>query len=133
MSVLRSIQQVSIPAGPVALEGALALPDRPRGIVVFSHGSGSGRLSPRNQFVAGELHELALGTLLLDLLTWTEDRLYEARFDIDLLAQRLGVTQCALCAVMRPRMAFRSVFSGRAPVLLPHCESLPLRQRISVQ
>ena len=90
MSVLHSIQQVSIPAGPVALEGALALPDRPRGIVVFSHGSGSGRLSPRNQFVAGELHELSLGTLLLDLLTWTEDRFYEARFDIDLLAQRLG-------------------------------------------
>ncbi len=90
MSALHSIQQVSIPAGPVALEGALALPDRPRGIVVFSHGSGSGRLSPRNQFVAGELHELALGTLLLDLLTWTEDRVYEARFDIDLLTQRLG-------------------------------------------
>ncbi len=90
MSVLQSVQQVSVPAGSVALEGALALPDRPLGIVVFSHGSGSGRLSPRNQFVAGELHKLALGTLLLDLLTLTEDRDYETRFDIDLLTQRLG-------------------------------------------
>ncbi len=90
MSVLQSVQKVSVPAGPVELEGALALTDRPRGIVVFSHGSGSGRLSPRHMFVAGELHKLALGTLLLDLLTWTEDRVYEARFDIDLLTQRLA-------------------------------------------
>jgi pimeloyl-ACP methyl ester carboxylesterase len=83
-------QLVSIPAGSVVLEGALALPAGPRGMVVFSHGSGSGRFSPRNQFVAAELHKLALGTLLLDLLTETEDRDYQRRFDIDLLTQRLG-------------------------------------------
>jgi putative phosphoribosyl transferase len=58
--------------------------------VVFSHGSGSGRFSPRNRFVAAQLQELALGTLLLDLLTETEDRDYDNRFDIDLLTQRLG-------------------------------------------
>jgi putative phosphoribosyl transferase len=72
------------------LEGALALPPRPRGVVVFSHGSGSGRFSPRNRFVAAQLHKLAVGTLLLDLLTEAEDREYERRFDIDLLTQRLG-------------------------------------------
>ncbi len=87
---MQSEQQVSVPAGSVVLEGALALPPGSRGMVVFSHGSGSGRLSPRNQFVAAELHKLALGTLLLDLLTEAEDRDYERRFDIDLLTQRLG-------------------------------------------
>jgi putative phosphoribosyl transferase len=83
-------QIVSIPAGAVSLEGALHAPAGPAGIVIFSHGSGSGRLSPRNQFVAAELRKLGLGTLLLDLLTEEEDRDYELRFDISLLTQRLG-------------------------------------------
>jgi len=60
------------------------------GIVIFSHGSGSGRLSPRNQYVASQLRETGLGTLLLDLLTEDEDRDYQLRFDIDLLTQRLA-------------------------------------------
>jgi pimeloyl-ACP methyl ester carboxylesterase len=90
MSGIEPEQLVSVPAGPVFLEGALTLPARPRGMVVFSHGSGSGRLSPRNRFVAAELRKLELGTLLLDLLTEAEDRDYERRFDIDLLTQRLG-------------------------------------------
>jgi len=81
---------VTISAGEVVLEGALELPAQPAGVVVFSHGSGSGRFSPRNRFVAAELHKLALGTLLLDLLTEAEDRDYQRRFDIDLLTQRLG-------------------------------------------
>jgi dienelactone hydrolase len=90
MSATQPEQLVSVPAGSVILEGTLALPAGSRGMVVFSHGSGSGRFSPRNRFVAAELHELALGTLLLDLLTESEDRDYERRFDIDLLTQRLG-------------------------------------------
>lgn len=90
MSEAQKEHEVTIPAGPVLLEGALQLPSQPRGVVVFSHGSGSGRFSPRNQFVATQLQELALGTLLLDLLTEAEDRDYENRFDIDLLTQRLG-------------------------------------------
>ena len=90
MSAAQPEQLVSVPAGSVVLEGALALPPRPRGVVVFSHGSGSGRFSPRNRFVAAQLHKLAVGTLLLDLLTEAEDREYERRFDIDLLTQRLG-------------------------------------------
>lgn len=81
---------VSIPAGSVTLEGALELPAAPSGVVVFSHGSGSGRHSPRNQFVAKALRDAHLGTLLLDLLTPEEDQDYETRFDIDLLTDRLG-------------------------------------------
>jgi pimeloyl-ACP methyl ester carboxylesterase len=81
---------VSIPAAAVELEGVLELPSKPIGVVAFSHGSGSGRNSPRNRFVAGELRAAGLGTLLLDLLTEDEDRDYEMRFDIDLLTERLG-------------------------------------------
>lgn len=81
---------VSIPAGGVTLEGVLHLPPQPAGVVVFSHGSGSGRLSPRNRYVAASLGQLALGTLLLDLLTPEEDLDRENRFDIRLLTQRLG-------------------------------------------
>lgn len=81
---------VSIPAGGATLEGLLELPARPSGVVLFSHGSGSGRLSPRNAYVAGELGQAGLATLLLDLLTEDEDRKYENRFDIALLAERLG-------------------------------------------
>ena len=81
---------ISIPSGQVKLEGVLELPPAPVGIVVFSHGSGSGRHSPRNRYVAQELRTAGLGTLLLDLLTADEDRDYETRFDIDLLTWRLG-------------------------------------------
>lgn len=81
---------VSIPSWKVRLEGVLELPAAPRGVVAFSHGSGSGRKSPRNRFVAAELRRAGVGTLLLDLLTVEEDRDYEVRFDIDLLTERLG-------------------------------------------
>ena len=81
---------VSIPAGGVRLQGALEVPSGARGVVAFAHGSGSGRLSPRNRFVAGELHKACLGTLLLDLLTVVEDRDVEMRFDIALLTARLA-------------------------------------------
>ena len=80
---------VSIPAGTVELEGVLELAPDPIGFVIFSHGSGSGRNSPRNRFVAAELRGAGLGTLLLDLLMAEEDRDYEKRFDIDLLTVRL--------------------------------------------
>jgi putative phosphoribosyl transferase len=80
---------VSIPSGHVRLEGVLELPPAPVGVVVFSHGSGSGRHSPRNRYVAQELRSAGLATLLLDLLTAREDTDYEVRFDIDLLTERL--------------------------------------------
>jgi putative phosphoribosyl transferase len=85
-----SASLVRVPAGSASLEGALESPAAPTGVVVFSHGSGSGRLSPRNQFVAEELRRHGVATLLIDLLTVAEDRSHETRFDIALLTQRLG-------------------------------------------
>jgi predicted alpha/beta-hydrolase family hydrolase len=71
------------------LTGDLTLPDPAYGMVIFAHGSGSSRLSPRNQYVARCLNEQGLATLLFDLLTPEEDRLYSNRFNIELLAKRL--------------------------------------------
>src|SRR5436189_3571578 len=79
--------------GRVALEGNLSLPDAAQGVVLFAHGSGSGRHSPRNRFVAQELQAAGLATLLLDLLTREEEEIdnvtRQLRFDIDLLAERV--------------------------------------------
>ena len=86
--------QVAIPIEGVQLDGMLVIPDAARGIVLFVHGSGSSRLSPRNNFVAGELNNAGYATLLMDLLTQQEDARYENRFDIDLLTWRVErVTQ----------------------------------------
>ncbi|AYA37342.1 alpha/beta hydrolase [Hymenobacter oligotrophus] len=71
------------------LLGDLTVPARASGIVVFSHGSGSSRLSSRNRFVAQRLQKAGFATLLFDLLTPEEDQHFEARFDIDLLTRRL--------------------------------------------
>ena len=81
---------VHIPAGAVTLEGELFLPPGTQGVVVFAHGSGSSRHSPRNVFVAQALQSAGLGTLLFDLLTRAEDTDYETRFDIALLTRRLS-------------------------------------------
>lgn len=84
-------QLVHIPVDGVQIEGMLELPANPQGMVLFAHGSGSSRHSPRNNFVAKELHAQHLGTLLLDLLTLGEDLDYQTRFDIPLLTHRLLV------------------------------------------
>lgn len=87
---------VSIQIDGVILKGNLALPQNPIGLVIFSHGSGSSRLSPRNNYVAEILQKNHLATLLFDLLTVDEDKIYENRFNIDLLTLRLiDVTQWA--------------------------------------
>src|SRR5215217_8045443 len=84
---------VRVPAGRVALDGDLAVPAGARGVVLFAHGSGSGRHSPRNRFVAEELRAGGLATLLMDLLTSSEEavdlRTGELRFDIPRLGERL--------------------------------------------
>lgn len=80
---------VRIPIGHLVLEGLLGIPKNAKGIVIFAHGSGSSRLSPRNNFVAKTLRAHHIGTLLFDLLSEKEDEIYENRFDIDLLAERL--------------------------------------------
>jgi pimeloyl-ACP methyl ester carboxylesterase len=89
---------VQLQAGPLALEGNLAIPEGARGIVVFAHGGGSSRFSPRNRYVAGELRKAGLATLLFDLLTEKEEAIDEVtrelRFDIRLLAERMvGATE----------------------------------------
>jgi putative phosphoribosyl transferase len=84
-------EEVRIDAGTVSLGGRLTLPGDARALVVFAHGSGSSRHSPRNQYVAGELNRAGLGSLLFDLLTEDEERDRGNVFDIELLAERLGV------------------------------------------
>ncbi len=74
---------------PPGLPGSLGLPAAAKGVVLFAHGSGSGRLSPRNNFVAGELRKVGIGTLLFDLLTEIEGEDRANVFDIELLAGRL--------------------------------------------
>ncbi|OGS91138.1 MAG: hydrolase [Gallionellales bacterium GWA2_60_18] len=71
------------------LDGELILPPSAKGVVLFAHGSGSSRFSPRNTYVAEVLQRRGIGTLLFDLLTREEDRDYETRFDIALLTRRL--------------------------------------------
>lgn len=83
----------TVSAGGVKLPADVCLPDRARGLVLFAHGSGSGRHSPRNRHVAQVLHSAGLGTVLIDLLTEAEEssdnRAAELRFDIPLLGRRV--------------------------------------------
>ena len=83
-----------IPAGGVVLEADITIPQPARGMVLFAHGSGSSRFSPRNRYVAQQLQQAELATVLADLLTPAEEqtdaRTGEIRFDIGLLAARLG-------------------------------------------
>lgn len=139
----RSIQ---IQAGPITLEGNLHVPENSTGLVLFVHGSGSSRNSPRNQYVAGKLNEAGLATLLFDLLTPEEEELdlhtRRLRFDIDLLAQRTiaaadwlsqqnrtrhlklgffgastGAAAALIAAAQRPRLASAVVSRGGRPDL----------------
>lgn len=93
---MEALTDVAVPVDSGLLAATLALPPHARGMVVFAHGSGSSRRSPRNQAVARHLHQAGYGTVLLDLLTEREERLDQAtaelRFDIGLLADRLVAT-----------------------------------------
>ena len=86
-------RDVTVPVGDAELPGVLVLPAAPRGVVLFAHGSGSGRFSPRNRQVADAFHRVGFGTLLMDLLTEAEEvvdaRTRHLRFDVGLLAGRL--------------------------------------------
>jgi dienelactone hydrolase len=88
-----SERTVRVPVGTVVLEGSLVSPANTIGVVLFAHGSGSGRHSPRNRFVASVLQAGGIGTLLIDLLTEEEEQVDQTtrhlRFDIPLLAERL--------------------------------------------
>lgn len=92
-TVIRDSAPVAVPVGDIVLMGDLCVPRSARGVVVFAHGSGSSRFSPRNRYVADVLREHEIGTLLIDLLTpeegLTDEQTRELRFNISLLAQRL--------------------------------------------
>jgi putative phosphoribosyl transferase len=91
----RETQALVIPLGRIRLNGDLTVPAQARGLVIFAHGSGSSRLSPRNRQVAGILHQQGIGTLLFDLLTPDEEQedyfTGHLRFNIELLSQRLAM------------------------------------------
>ncbi len=93
MSYPHELTPVRISSGNAVLDGDLDLPEHPRGLVIFAHGSASSRHSPRNQFVAGQLQARRFGTLLADLLTASEDaadrRSARLRFDVALLSRRV--------------------------------------------
>lgn len=91
--VKQSNFEVRITGDDVTLDGLLGLPEHPKGVIAFAHGSGSGRFSPRNQFVARHLESGGFATLLLDLLTPDEAEDRRKVFDIDLLAARLLLAQ----------------------------------------
>lgn len=89
MSKINKQKLVHIAADSVILEASLAIPKGAQGVVIFAHGSGSSRHSKRNNFVAQILRNAGFATLLFDLLTEEEDVIYENRFDIELLTNRL--------------------------------------------
>lgn len=96
-SIVQSYKEIEIDIGEISLKGNLRLADNSKGIILFSHGSGSSRLSIRNNYVAGLLVEQGFSSLLFDLLTAKEDTIYENRFDIELLTERLvKVTKWAM-------------------------------------
>jgi hypothetical protein len=104
-------QSIQISISSVSLSGDLDIPDGTQGVVLFAHGSGSGRHSPRNRYVAKVLQEAGVGTLLFDLLTEDEELIDEQtlhiRFDIGLLADRLVGATFLVLDILEP-----------APVLL---------------
>lgn len=81
--------EIEVSVSGIRLRGVLEAPKGATGLILFSHGSGSSRLSPRNNYVARVLNEAGLATLLFDLLTEEEDAVYENRFNIDVLTERL--------------------------------------------
>ncbi len=127
-------RSVRIAAEHAQLEGELALPAGARGIVLFAHGSGSSRLSPRNTYVASVLRAAGLGTLLFDLLTRDEDRVYATRFDIDLLTRRLLAATRWLAASADTRtlaIGYFGASTGAAAALMAAAE-LPQQIRAVV-
>jgi putative phosphoribosyl transferase len=117
--------EVGLELGPVSLGGTLTLPEGARGLVVFAHGSGSSRFSPRNRQVADVLHAAGVGTLLIDLLTGEEERIdlrtRELRFDIGLLAERVvGAVDWA--AEQAPALGAFGASTGAAAALVAAAE-----------
>jgi putative phosphoribosyl transferase len=122
-------QRVRVTVNSADLEGSLTIPAGASGIVLFAHGSGSSRHSPRNRYVARTLQDSGLGTLLIDLLTTAEERedtrIGRLRFDIDLLAERVAgatdwVTQNPATASLR--IGYFGASTGAAAALFAAAE-----------
>lgn len=115
------MERLKIKVDHVILDGDLSLPDQPKGIVIFSHGSGSSRFSPRNNLVAQYLNKKGFGTFLFDLLTQEEDLDYSRRFDIPLLSRRLEKVTLFLSeysAVLNLPLAYFGASTGAASALI---------------
>ncbi len=120
-------QEVRIQSGEVTLTGELTMPSSATGVVLFAHGSGSSRHSPRNQFVARTIRDVGLGTLLFDLLTPEEEAVdaytRHLRFDIDLLAKRLvDATYWLKGEVDHVRVGYFGASTGAAAALVAAAE-----------
>lgn len=112
---------VEISAGAANLEGILGLPKQAKGIVLFAHGKGSGRLSPRNNYLARKLRDEGFGTLLMDLLMVDEVEDHKMSFDVDLLAQRVLIATDWLEETSEARglrVAYFGADTGAAAVLM---------------
>ncbi len=121
----RPEHNIQIIYGKLTLEGILGLPADPSGVIVFAHGSGSGRLSPRNNLVARYLQQNGLATLLLDLLMPGEAEDRRNVFDIDLLADRLLVAKSWLKEEPRTeklRIGYFGASTGAGAALQAHSE-----------
>ncbi len=111
---------LEVEAGGAGLQGDLVLPKAPRGLVVFAHGAGSSRFSPRNRLVASRLRALGLATLLMDLLTPEEERRRTPVFDVELLAGRLLAARSLLenhPSTSRLPLAYFGASTGAAAAL----------------
>lgn len=117
------MEGVGIQVGSIKLQGDLDVPENPRGLVIFTHGSGSNRKSSRNRTVADDLHLAGFATLLFDLLTPEEDADYANRFDIPLLTKRLlAVTEWARKKMPDLAIGHFGASTGAAAALLVAAE-----------
>ena len=119
-AAIAQAKDVHIRSGDMQLEGDLSIPDRAQGVVLFAHGSGSSRHSPRNQFVARTIREAGVGTLLFDLLTKEEEAVdmhtAHLRFDIGLLATRLiDASYWIIRGLEALGVTFGKVITGMSP------------------
>lgn len=122
-------KEVHIPVDGIRLDGSLVLPKAARGVVLFAHGSGSSRLSPRNRYVANVLQNAGFGTLLMDLLTEKEEVFDQQttvlRFDIGLLGRRLLRATCGLADQSQPAklpIGYFGASTGAAAALVAAAE-----------
>ena len=128
------VSHVAIRADGGTLEGLLGIPHTARGLVVFAHGSGSGRLSPRNSHVAASLREAGFATLLFDLLT--ESEAYDRRlaFDIPFLAERLAAARDWACEAVETRalaIGYFGASTGAAAALVAAAGDPAIRAIVS--